>query len=158
MNNKNSKVKGKITCSRMGIGSLLVLAAITSISGIAMAFPNIAYANESPVQDCVSVGGDGGGGGLGGENSGDSSGGGTGDGGIGGNGGGGGPGPNGGIGGNGGTGGGTGEGGDGGQSLAGDGGNGGDGGKSRLTCVMVAPVLSINPTIEVPSESFEPRR
>ena len=156
MNNTNNIVRVKNTHSRSGMVSLLILAAISSISGVVMTVPSVAYAQDSYVQDCLTLGGNGGGGGIGGT-SGDSSGGASGDGGGGGSGGTGGTGPTGSSGGNAGNGGETAQGGNGGETLAGGGGTGGGGGTSRLTCVMVAPVLSVNPTISVPPESFEPR-
>jgi hypothetical protein len=164
MTNTNNIVRVKNTHSRSGMVSLLILAAITSVSGVAMAVPTVAYAQGvSTVQDCLTAGGNGGGGGIGG-NSGDSNGGVSGNGGGGGSGGNGGTGttptpptPIGSSGGSGGSGGDTGSGGNGGDTLAGNGGRGADGGQSRMTCVLVAPVLSIEPTISVPPESFEPR-
>jgi hypothetical protein len=152
----NGAVK-QMKSSSTGTVSLLILAAITAVSVIATAIPTAAHAVEPPIQDCISVGGVGGGGGIGGTSSGNGGSGGTAAaGGLGGDGGIANAGPSGGSGGDGGSGGNS-EGGDGGDLSAGNGGGGGDGGESRLTCVLVAPVLSVNPTIEVPSEAFEPR-
>lgn len=147
MNSVNKDVEKKMKQVKAGIVSLLILAAITSLSGVAMNNPDTAYADDSHKQRCLSVGGDGGDAGYGGDYN-RGGGGGRGDGGEGGIGGK----VNGGDGGNGGKGLG-GNGGDGG----GNGGDGGDGGKSRLACIIVDPDLTIKPTIVVPAEAFEPR-
>jgi hypothetical protein len=147
MNSVNKNVGKKMKQIKAGIVSLMILATITSLSGVAMNFPDAAYAADSHKQRCLSIGGDGGDAGYGGDyNRGGGGGGGNGgEGGIGGK-------VNGGDGGNGGKGLG-GNGGDGG----GNGGDGGDGGKSRLACIIVDPDLTIKPTLVVPSEAFEPR-
>jgi hypothetical protein len=153
MNNVN-KIVGKKITSPAGIISLLFLAVITSVSGVAM--PGTAYASDDPHnQKCISIGGDGGFGGYV-KNSGDleAGKGGLGDGGRGGliednvndmdgkqkN---------------------NAKGGDGTGGAGGDsnvlGGDGGHGGKSRLACIIVDPDLTVNPTIVVPEEAFEPR-
>jgi hypothetical protein len=146
--NDINKIAGKKNTQRYaGIVSLLILAAITSVSGVAMTIPDSAYAAVSHRQNCVSIGGDGGDGGYTRRNDVDGGNGGKGNGGEGGNGG---------IdyGGDGGKGG-KALGGDGGDASA-DGGDGGDGGKSRLACIIVDPDLTIKPTIVVPAEAFEP--
>jgi hypothetical protein len=148
MNSVNKNVGKKVKQVHAAIVSLLIVTAITSLSGVAMHFPDTAYAEQSHKQRCLSIGGDGGYAGNGGN--GDNRGGlgGHGDGGKGGVGGE----YNGGDGGKGGKGG-TADGGDGGAN----GGDGGNGGKSRLACIIVDPDLTINPTIVVPEEAFEPR-
>jgi hypothetical protein len=154
MNDVNMSARKKYIRRDAGIVSLLILAAITSVSGLAMAIPDSAYAAVSHKIDCFSIGGDGGNGGAGGEADGGKAG--KGDGGAGGE-------ADGGKGikGEGGDGG---EGGKGGKGLGGDGGDasayggkGGDGGKSRQACIIVDPDLTVKPTIVVPQEAFEPR-
>ena len=169
MNNVN-KIVGKKITGHAGLVSLLILAAITSISGVTMTIPDTAYASSPHRQNCVSVGGDGGDAGDSEDNRAKAGDGGRGDGGTGGRGG-----QvrdnvnveqdkyrhsgdlniqknKGGTGGDGGDG----TGGNGGN-VAQNGGDGGDGGKSRLACIIVDPDLTIKPTIVVPSEAFEPR-
>jgi hypothetical protein len=157
MNNVNKTVGRKIT-SNAGKISLLILAAMTAISGIAMTVPGIAYADEPHKQRCISVAGDGGDAGRSTYNSadknkqkaGDGKGGKAGRGHIG-----------------------TSDteidksklrakGGDGGKGVGGSnlidqsGGDGGDGGKSKLACIIVDPDLTIKPVLVVPPEAFEP--
>ncbi len=159
MNNVN-KIVGKKITGHAGLVSLLILAAITSISGVTMTIPDTAYANEPHKQKCISIAGDGGHAGDSEENIGVAGGGGRGEGGNGGDGGQ--------VrenlnkeyiqknrGGDGGTGG-DGTGGAGG-SVSQSGGDGGDGGKSKLACIIVDPDLTIKPTLVVPAEAFEPR-
>ena len=166
MNNVN-KIVGKKITGHAGLVSLLILASITSISGVTMTIPNTAYASDPHSQKCISIAGDGGHAGDSEENIGVAGDGGRGEGGNGGKGGQvrdnvnaeyrhggdtniqknkGGPGGDGGDG-TGGTGG----------SVGQSGGDGGDGGKSRLACIIVDPDLTIKPTLVVPSEAFEPR-
>ena len=147
MNSVNMNVGKKMKQVNAGIVSLLIVAAITSSTGLAMNIPGTAYAEDSHKQRCLSIAGDGGDAGYGGKynRGGEGGRGDGGDGGVGGK-------VNGGDGGNGGKALG-GSGGDGG----GKGGNGGDGGKSRLACIIVDPDLTIKPTIVVPAEAFEPR-
>lgn len=149
-----------MTQAHAGIVSLLILAAITSLSGVAITAPDAAYAAVSHKQTCLSIGGDGGDAGDSKGNKAKTGDGGEGEGGDGGNGGRGGEGSDRGFGGSGG------DGGKGGKGLGGDGGNvkdsqnggdGGDGGKSRLACIIVDPDLTIKPTLVVPIEAFEPR-
>jgi len=168
MNNVN-KIVGKKITGHAGLVSLLILAAITSISGVTMTIPDTAYASDPHRQNCVSIAGDGGHAGSA-KNRGDGGNGGSGD------------------GGNGGWGGHVkdnvnvnqdkyrhsgdlniqknkgGPGGDGGNGIGGKGGDasaiggdGGDGGKSKLACIIVDPDLTIKPVLVIPPEAFEPR-
>ena len=161
MNNVNRTLGKKIT-SNAGTITLLILAAMTAISGVTMTSPGIAYADGPHKQRCISIAGDGGNAGDA-KNYGDAK---TGDAG------------NAGKGGKGGKIGvgvyersdirdsikglETGEGGKGGDSFSGRAtiGNfadGGDGGKSRLACIIVDPDLTVKPVLVVPEEAFEPR-
>ena len=67
MNSVNKDVGKKMKQVKAGIVSLLILAAITSLSGVAMNNPDTAYAADSHKQRCLSVGGDGGHAGYGGD-------------------------------------------------------------------------------------------
>jgi hypothetical protein len=147
MNSVNMNVRKKMKQVNAGIVSLLIVAAITSSTGLAMNIPGTAYAEDTHKQRCLSIAGDGGDAGYGGKynRGGEGGRGDGGDGGVGGK-------VNGGDGGNGGKA----LGGNGGNG-GGNGGNGGDGGKSRLACIIVDPDLTIKPTIVVPAEAFEPR-
>ena len=59
MNNVN-KIVGKKITGHAGLVSLLILAAITSISGVTMTIPDTAYASDPHSQKCISIAGDGG--------------------------------------------------------------------------------------------------
>jgi hypothetical protein len=153
MNNINSPVSGRISRTRGGLVSVLILAAITSGLGTGIAIPSVAYAQEGPTLNCANSGGNGGAGGdSGASNAGD---GGTTTAGDGGSENGNGGDNNGGDGGSRNGNGGDARGGNGGDASS-EGGHGGDGGRVRQTCVLVSKVVNVNPTIEVPSVELEP--
>jgi hypothetical protein len=156
MNNTKRTGSGKITRSRTGLVSLLIIAAVTSGLGMVMAtIPNVAYADKSATLNCLNTGGAGGTGGKGGVGVG-------GDGGVNAGGKGGNDNGNGGDknkgGGNGGNkdgNGGDAEGANGGDAKA-NGGQGGSGGKARQICILVKEVVDVNLPIKVPSFEHDP--